>query len=102
MTATRQAWSEGAVGSLHGRTAVVTGAYSGVGLATAQLPAEHGLHVVLACRDKGKGSKPPGTQLTPPQATRSGARPLDLADLVTSRSLGCFCRRCSRERADRW
>ena len=72
MTATRQAWSEGAVGSLHGRTAVVTGAYSGVGLATAQLPAEHGLHVVLACRDKGKGSKPPGTQLTPPQATRSG------------------------------
>ncbi len=72
MTVTRQAWSEDAIGSLHGRMAVVTGANSGVGLTTAQLLAEHGVRVVLACRDKGKGSKPPGTQLTPPQATRSG------------------------------
>lgn len=60
MTAIRQAWSEGAVGSLHGRTAVVTGANSGVGLATAQLPAGYGVRVVLACRDKGKGLEAAG------------------------------------------
>ena len=60
VTATRQAWSEDAIGSLHGRPAVVAGANSGIGLATAQLPAGYGARVVLACRDKGKGPEAAG------------------------------------------
>jgi NAD(P)-dependent dehydrogenase (short-subunit alcohol dehydrogenase family) len=42
---------------LTGRTAVITGANSGIGLPTAQTLGEAGAHVVLAVRDldKGKG-----------------------------------------------
>jgi hypothetical protein len=97
VTVTRQAWSEDAIGSLHGRMAVVTGANSGVGLATAQLLAEHGVRVVLACRDKGKGSKPPGTQLRP-RGRVPAARPRRPGHFALT---GLLPRRCSRERADR-
>jgi NAD(P)-dependent dehydrogenase (short-subunit alcohol dehydrogenase family) len=40
---------------LRGKTAVVTGANSGVGKAAASALASLGAHVVLACRDKGRG-----------------------------------------------
>ena len=55
MTTAKQVRSEDAIDDLHGRTAVVTGANSGVGFATAQLPAEQGARVIPACRNKSKG-----------------------------------------------
>jgi NAD(P)-dependent dehydrogenase (short-subunit alcohol dehydrogenase family) len=55
VTTAKQVRSEDAIDDLHGRTAVVTGANSGVGFATAQLRAEHGARVILACRNKSKG-----------------------------------------------
>ncbi|WP_250002692.1 oxidoreductase [Actinoplanes sp. M2I2] len=67
-------------GELAGRTFVVTGAGSGLGLATSRAIAERGGHVVLAVRDEVKGRKA--------RAALGGAgevRHVDLADLDSVR-----------------
>ena len=46
------AWTEADIPDLSGRTAVVTGANSGLGKATAQALAAHGAAVVMACRSR--------------------------------------------------
>ncbi|WP_026129173.1 oxidoreductase [Nocardiopsis prasina] len=65
---------------LTGRTAVITGANSGLGLETARILAGRGARVVLAVRDTAKGERAaagiPGT---------TEVRRLDLADLASVR-----------------
>jgi len=65
----------------HGRVVVVTGASSGIGLETARALADHGAHVVLACRDLGRGE-----QAREHVGGSSEVRELDLADLSSVRS----------------
>jgi NAD(P)-dependent dehydrogenase (short-subunit alcohol dehydrogenase family) len=66
---------------LTGQTAVVTGANSGIGLATAQALAASGARVVLAVRDQAKGAA--AAAGLPGQAE---VRPLDLASLESVRA----------------
>ena len=66
---------------MSGRTVVVTGASSGIGLVTARTLARAGARVVLAVRDVGKGKRA--------AATMSGAtevRKLELGDLSSVRA----------------
>ncbi|MFD7508604.1 oxidoreductase [Streptomyces sp. NPDC059853] len=66
---------------LTGRTAVVTGANSGIGLITARHLAERGARVVLAVRDPEKGERAAATM-----AGAAEVHTLDLADLSSVRA----------------
>src|SRR5215207_5133070 len=74
-------WTAADLPSLDGRTVIVTGANSGIGLAAAREMARAGARVVLAVRDTAKGDQAaaslPGTV---------EVRALDLADLASVRS----------------
>lgn len=66
-----------------GKTVIVTGANSGIGLETAKALARKGAHVVLACRDQGKGELACAniSKLGPSGSVE--CLPLDLADLAS-------------------
>jgi hypothetical protein len=48
-------WSTEQIPDLSGRTILITGANSGLGLEAARMLAGHGAHVVMACRSEEKG-----------------------------------------------
>lgn len=68
------------VPALTGRTALITGANSGIGRVTARVLAGRGAHVVLAVRNRAKGEAAAATM---PGSTE--VRDLDLADLSSVR-----------------
>ena len=79
VTSTR--WTSADLPTQDGRTVIVTGANSGIGLPTAQAFAEAGARVVLAVRDMAKGEAAAGSI---PGACE--VRKLDLADLTSVRA----------------
>jgi len=78
-------WTPAALPDLSGKTAIVTGANSGLGYFTALALAGKGAHVVLACRDRGKSE----TAMQQMRVEAPGAKvefmALDLADLASVR-----------------
>ena len=63
-------WTANQIPELSGRTAIVTGANSGLGQVTARELARAGASVIVACRNTAKGEAPP-----PRSAMRSGPTP---------------------------
>jgi NAD(P)-dependent dehydrogenase (short-subunit alcohol dehydrogenase family) len=73
-------WTSDQLPNLAGKTAVITGANSGLGLETAQALGRAGAHVVLAVRNVAKGERAAGS--VPGSAE---VRRLDLGDLASVR-----------------
>ncbi|MET7456595.1 oxidoreductase [Streptomyces sp. NPDC005574] len=73
-------WNADRIPDLSGRTAVVTGANSGIGLTAADALARAGAHVVFAVRDLERGRAAAGTVTGSTEVRR-----LDLADLSSVR-----------------
>jgi NAD(P)-dependent dehydrogenase (short-subunit alcohol dehydrogenase family) len=78
---TTSKWTSHDLPSLDGKTFVVTGANSGIGLAATRALTGAGAHVVLAVRDTSKGEKA-AASLTGSHEVRE----LDLADLASIRA----------------
>lgn len=83
---TKHAWTEADLPDQSGRTAIVTGANTGVGFATAQILAEHGATVVLACRDLNRGGAAKDRILQAQPKAHIAVVRLDLASLKSIRA----------------
>ncbi len=74
-------WTITRTARLDGRTAVVTGANSGLGFQTARQLAAHGAHVIMACRDAQRGKDALERLSADVPDADVELRSLDLADL---------------------
>jgi NAD(P)-dependent dehydrogenase (short-subunit alcohol dehydrogenase family) len=81
----RATWREPDVPEQSGRTAVVTGANSGLGFETARVLAERGAAVVLACRDPAKADEAAARISAQAPGARLSVIRLDLASLASVR-----------------
>ena len=87
-------WTCDAIPDQRGRTALITGANSGLGLETARALAAKGARVVMACRNQSK-AEAACQKLTPGNGGELIPLELDLADLAS-------VRRGATEVAERW
>ncbi|MEU6166290.1 oxidoreductase [Streptomyces tanashiensis] len=80
----KQRWTADLIPDQTGRVFVVTGANSGLGLATTRALARRGGRVILAVRDEEKGRR--AVEALDVDARLLDVRPLDLADLASVRA----------------
>lgn len=79
-------WTPDQMPDQTGRTAVVTGANSGLGLVSARELARHGAHVVMACRSMYKAERAAAEIRTAVPGASLELRELDLASLAGVRA----------------
>jgi NAD(P)-dependent dehydrogenase (short-subunit alcohol dehydrogenase family) len=79
-------WTANDIPDLDGKTAIVTGANSGLGFQAARQLAAHGADVVLACRDAGRGQAAVDRLLGDHPDAHATLAELDLADLTSVRT----------------
>lgn len=85
-TTAEPTWDADHVPDQTGRVFVVTGANSGLGLATTRAIARRGGHVILAVRDEAKGRRAVADITAGQPDARLEIRRLDLADLASVRA----------------
>lgn len=81
----KQSWTADQIPDQTNRVFVVTGANSGLGLATTRALARKGAHVILAVRDETKGHQAVAEITAEQPGARLEVRRLDLADLDSVR-----------------
>jgi len=79
-------WTAQEIPDQHGRTAVVTGANSGLGRIVARELARHGAKVIIASRDDAKGAEAAGAITAACPSAAVEAAQLDLANLGSIRA----------------
>ena len=79
-------WTPDDIGNQRGRTALITGANTGLGFATARALAEHGAAVILACRDLTKAEAAAARINTHVPDASVSTLQLDLASLASIRA----------------
>jgi NAD(P)-dependent dehydrogenase (short-subunit alcohol dehydrogenase family) len=80
-----QPWSTSDIGDQTGKVVLLTGANSGIGYETASALADHGAHVVMACRDPEKARRAADKLENDLDRSSIELLALDLADLFAVR-----------------
>ena len=75
-------WTEALIPDQSGRVVLITGANSGIGLQAARALAEHGAHVVMACRSRPKAEAARDQILAAAPSAQVSLVDLDLTSLA--------------------